>query len=176
MKPRLLLDGMLGSLSRWLRIGGYDTEYRKDTWDDDLIEEARSEDRILLTRDEVLVKRARKRGVEAIYIVHEGDEEALNQLAHELGLVFDPTHARCPKCNHIVEKVFKQDVVERVPEGTFRVVDDFWVCPSCGSIYWRGSHWSRIVETLGAPGGTRFSFRQALKHAGYPIVERGGGI
>lgn len=142
---------MLGSLSRWLRIGGYDTEYRRDTPDDDLIEEAARDGRILLTRDEALVNRARRRGAEAIY-VREGDEEALSQLSRELGLAFDPTHARCPKCNHTVDKASKEEVTGRVPEGTLMTVDEFWVCPSCGGIYWRGSHWPRIVETLGGAG------------------------
>ena len=110
MVPRFLLDGMLGSLSRWLRIGGYDTEFRKNMWDDLLIEEAYNDKRILLTRDEMLVKRARKLGVEAIYIENEGDEKALNQLTKELDITFDPTQARCSKCNHPVEKVVKTDV------------------------------------------------------------------
>ena len=152
MAPRFLLDGMLGSLSRWLRIGGYDTEYRKDTPDDALIEEAAREKRILLTRDEALVKRARKRGVEAIYIEKECDEKALSQLSTILGLTFDPAQTRCPKCNHAVNKVAKTAVTGKVPEGTFKTVDDYWACPSCGSVYWRGSHWPRIVETLSGAG------------------------
>jgi uncharacterized protein len=148
MAHRFLLDGMLGSLSRWLRIGGYDTEYMKDTPDDALIEKAARDNRILLTRDEALVARAHKRGVETIYLKSEGDEEALAQLAAELNLTFDPTQARCPKCNHTVDKVEKREVEGKVPEGTYRVVDDYWLCPGCGGVYWRGSHWPRIVETL----------------------------
>ena len=151
MAPRFLLDGMLGSLSRWLRIGGYDTEYRKDTLDDALIEEALADDRILLTRDRGLIKKARIRGVEAIY-VENGDENALSQLTKELGIILDPMLARCPKCNHPVEKVTKADVEGKVPEGTFKTVDDYWVCSGCGGIYWRGSHWPRIVETLSNAG------------------------
>ena len=129
-------------------MGGYDTEYLKDTPDDELIEVAKAESRILLTRDEALVHRARKRGVEAIYIEAEADEQALRQLAIKLRLKYDPTEARCPKCNSMVNRVEKKEVADRVPEGTYRVVDDYWVCGSCGSIYWRGSHWGRIVETL----------------------------
>ncbi len=151
MAPRFLLDGMLGSLARWLRIGGVDTEYRKDTPDDALIEEALTDSRILLTRDEALVNRAHKRGVEAIY-VENGDEKVLSQLSEKLNLTLDPTRARCPKCNHAVEKVAKAEVAGKVPEGTYAAVDDYWVCPGCGGIYWRGSHWPRIVETLSNAG------------------------
>ncbi len=148
MAPRFLLDGMLGSLARWLRIGGYDTEYRKDMKDSDLVDEALLWSRILLTRDEVLVIGAKKRGIDSIYIKSERDEEALSQLSTELGLTFDPTQSRCPKCNHAVEKVAKGCIEGRIPEGTYRVIDEYWACPQCGSVYWRGSHWPRIVETL----------------------------
>lgn len=133
-------------------MGGYDTEYLKDTPDDELIEDARMEGRILLTRDEALVKRAHKRGVEAVYIENEGDEGALRQLATKLGLVYDPSQARCPKCNNTVDKVGKLEVTGKVPEGTYNVIDEYWMCPICGSVYWRGSHWPRIVETLSSAG------------------------
>lgn len=152
MAPRFLLDGMLGSLTRWLRIGGYDTEYRKDVEDDELVDEALRWSRILLTRDEMLVIRAKRKGVESTYIKSERYEEALAQLSAEYGLTFDPTQSRCPKCNHTVEKLAKADVEGRVPEGTYRVIDDYWACLQCGSVYWRGSHWLKIVETLGRVG------------------------
>ena len=55
------MDAMLGSLARWLRIGGYDTEYERDCADDSLLVLAESKDRVLVTRDEVLAERAKKR-------------------------------------------------------------------------------------------------------------------
>jgi uncharacterized protein with PIN domain len=36
----------------------------------------------------------------------------------------------------------------RVPEGTLRRYQEFWVCTGCGKAYWRGSHWKKINETL----------------------------
>ncbi len=97
MAPRFLLDGMLGSLARWLRIGGYDTEYRKDTEDDELVDEALRWSRILLTRDEVLVIRAKKRGADSIYIKSERDEEALAQLSAELWSHVRPHAVQMPE-------------------------------------------------------------------------------
>jgi uncharacterized protein with PIN domain len=32
------------------------------------------------------------------------------------------------------------------------VIDEYWNCSRCGSVYWRGSHWSKIVETLRGMG------------------------
>ncbi|HKM51591.1 MAG TPA: Mut7-C RNAse domain-containing protein, partial [Candidatus Bathyarchaeia archaeon] len=44
---RFLLDGMLGKLTRWLRILGYDAEYSKNSSDNNLLSQAKDESRIL---------------------------------------------------------------------------------------------------------------------------------
>jgi uncharacterized protein with PIN domain len=51
MPHRFILDGMLGSLARWLRIIGYDTIYYVDKEDDELRDEAKKNNRTLITRD-----------------------------------------------------------------------------------------------------------------------------
>jgi uncharacterized protein with PIN domain len=148
MKPRFLVDSMLGSLARWLRIGGYDTEYRRDADDDSLMEEASRTGRVLLTRDRVLVLRAKKRGVETILVEGEGDVEQLGALAAALGLELDTSNSRCPRCNGSLTQVDRDQVRDRVPEASLEAFDVFWVCGSCGGVYWRGSHWDQIASTL----------------------------
>jgi uncharacterized protein with PIN domain len=148
MKHRFLVDSMLGSLARWLRIGGYDAEYRRDAEDDSLMEEASSTGRILLTRDRVLVQRAKKRGVETILVEGEGDVEQLGSLTAALGLELNPSNSRCPKCNGSLTQVEKDRVRDRVPEASLEAFDVFWECNSCGCVYWRGSHWDQIASTI----------------------------
>jgi len=148
MKPRFLVDSMLGSLARWLRIGGYDAEYRRDAEDDSLMEEASRTGRILLTRDRVLVLRAKKRGVETILVEGAGEVEQLGALAAALGLELDPSNSRCPKCNGSLTRVSKDEVRDRVPEASLEAFDVFWMCGSCGDVYWRGSHWDQIASTI----------------------------
>ena len=148
MRPHFLLDGMLGSLTRWLRICGYDSEYSSDLSDDELIEAARGTGRILLTRDEALAPRANREGVEAKYLAGANDVERLRDLSRSLGLELTPESSRCPKCNHELAKVEKREVEGKVPEGTFEAFEEFWLCRGCGSVFWRGSHWPRITSTL----------------------------
>lgn len=150
MKPRFLVDSMLGSLARWLRIGGYDAEYRRDAEDDSLMEEASKTGRILLTRDRVLVLRAKKRGVETILVEGEGEVEQLGALAAALGLELDPSNSRCPKCNGSLTRVSRDEVRDRVPEASLEAFNVFWMCGSCGGVYWRGSHWDQIASTIEA--------------------------
>ncbi|MEJ2081418.1 MAG: Mut7-C RNAse domain-containing protein [Acidobacteriota bacterium] len=54
---RFFADAMLGTLARWLRILGYDTEYQRDVDDDDLVRRCVAEGRIALTKDRRLVER-----------------------------------------------------------------------------------------------------------------------
>ena len=139
---------MLGSLARWLRIGGVDSEYMKDTDDDLLIEEATRDGLVLLTRDEELARRARKRGVDSFYVPPGSDAEALRVVASKYSLSLDPARSRCPKCNGVLRRVGRDEVEGLVPEGTFRNFSEFWRCEMCGGVYWRGSHWAKISETI----------------------------
>jgi uncharacterized protein with PIN domain len=148
MRPRFLVDSMLGSLSRWLRITGFDAEYRRDAADEDLIDEAAITGRVLLTRDKVLTTRAAKRGVQVVLVEGEHDVEQLGMVASALNLRLEVSESRCPKCNGDLEKAEKGMISEHVPEASLNAFDEFWVCQECGSIFWRGSHWDQIRSTL----------------------------
>jgi uncharacterized protein with PIN domain len=143
-----LIDGMLGSLARWLRIGGYDTVFRRDADDDALIEETMNEHRILVTRDRALFFRARKQRVKTILIESENNLEQLAEVALKENLILEPKESRCPKCNGSLEKKEKENLEDRVPHSSLKAFNDFWECRSCGSIYWKGSHWSQILLSL----------------------------
>lgn len=152
MSPRFLVDSMLGTLARWLRITGFDAEYRRDADDGDLLDEAGSSGRVLLTRDRALAARAAKRGVRALLVEGEDDAAQLSMVARSLGLRLDATNSRCPKCNGDLVKAEKELIAKQVPEASLNAFDEFWVCSGCGSVFWRGSHWSQIVSTLKKAG------------------------
>jgi len=58
MTPTFLIDGMLGSLNRWLRICGFDAKYIQNAPDEELLDMAKREGRALLTRDRLLYRKA----------------------------------------------------------------------------------------------------------------------
>ncbi len=68
---KLLCDHMLGSLARWLRLMGYDTAYPEPGPDRDLIDRARKEGRILLTRDKELAEHVKGLVPEAVRSRHQ---------------------------------------------------------------------------------------------------------
>src|SRR5512138_3457230 len=55
--PRFVADVMLGKLSKWLRIAGFDVLYSNRFTDDELVELSHREHRILLSRDTRLLVR-----------------------------------------------------------------------------------------------------------------------
>jgi len=147
---KFITDGMLGKLTRWLRMLGHDVEYSRSDDDKKLIERAKSEGRILLTRDLKLYQQAMTRGVEAVLVAASTGAENLADLAGRFNfkLEIDVTVSRCPKCNTKIKPVSKDMVIDRVPETTSTYYNEFWECPECGQIYWQGAHWKRIETTL----------------------------
>jgi uncharacterized protein with PIN domain len=141
---KLLCDHMLGSLARWLRFMGYDTAYPEVGPDRTLIERVRSEDRILLTRDKELASRV----TGAVRIRSDTLEEQIQEVATALPLrLLDPL-SRCSLCNEILVRASLEDVKDLVPEGVRSRHRTFWRCPSCGRVYWRGTHWDKMVARL----------------------------
>jgi uncharacterized protein with PIN domain len=51
---------------------------------------------------------------------------------------------RCMKCNGVLERVPKEDILERLPPKTAQYYDEFHECEGCGQLYWRGSHYERM--------------------------------
>ena len=147
---KFLVDAMLGKLARWLRLLGHDAEYGRDATDNELLARAAEEDRLLLTADVELYRRARLRGLRAFLVKGSSEEERLAELSAGLGieLEVDMSASRCPKCNSPVVEVPKEAVRGLVPEGSWRRHQRFWRCTSCGQVYWQGSHWANIEAVL----------------------------
>ncbi|MEM3737632.1 MAG: Mut7-C RNAse domain-containing protein [Candidatus Bathyarchaeia archaeon] len=152
---KFLADGMLGRFTRWLRLLGYDVVYEPDTTDETLINTAKEDGRILLTSDLDLYRRAVGRGVEA-YFVDVGEEEAikLSRFSKRFGasLRVRVESSRCPTCNSLLKRVEWSAVKDKIPQETLKRYREFWTCTNgkCGKVYWQGSHWRMIDQTLKA--------------------------
>ena len=147
---KFIADGMLGKLTRWLRMLGQDVQYSNKLDDDELIVMAKKEHRILLTRDMELYQRAVAKGVDAFYIEGQTEAAKLAELAKrfDIPLEIDLKRSRCPRCNTKIRPTPKEKLAGKVEKNTFIYYDEFWKCPKCGHIYWQGAHWGRIRATL----------------------------
>jgi uncharacterized protein with PIN domain len=128
---RFLVDVMLMKLGRWLRLLGMDVANPPTPSDEDLLQLARLEKRTLITRDRQLAERCGSAGLTCLLIQSSQLEEQLRELAGQ-GLALELNPQRCTLCN-----------------GPLAAVSDqLWMCEGCGKLYWEGSHWRKMEETL----------------------------
>jgi uncharacterized protein with PIN domain len=130
-EPRFILDTHLGRLAAYLRMLGFDAAWSNDSGDAELARVSRDEHRILLTRDVGLLKRG---AVTHGYFVRETDPrrqiaEAVSRF--DLKRLIRP-FTRCLRCN--------------VP--LVRVTGLLHRCPSCGRVFWEGSHHARMRRLI----------------------------
>jgi uncharacterized protein len=145
--PRFAADAMLGRLTHWLRILGIDVSYSPDLGDEGLVRLALDQGRTLLTRDRALPVEWR---IADFYLVE--SEAPLAQL-REVADRFDlrplaRPFSRCSRCNEPLVPAARDAVRERVPPRVAETAAQFARCPSCGRVYWDGSHVARMRRVL----------------------------
>ncbi|MBU2598774.1 MAG: Mut7-C RNAse domain-containing protein [Actinobacteria bacterium] len=141
-KPKFIADMMLGRLARYLRIFGYDVLYFQKISDGDLVNKAESESRIVLTRDSSMIRRSPfKYGrVKFLFIRDDKVLKQLKQWVKELNLELKINLIRCIECNHILEKVDRENAKGKVPVYTYKSTENFAYCSNCDKYYWKGTH------------------------------------
>ena len=149
LRPKFVADCMLGTLAKWLRLVGYDVAYSRSAEDDELARQAVREDRILLTKDNLLAKRRLLRN-RCVFVEREGSAAQLREVLEKLSLRVEPNDifTRCVVCNGGIEPIAKAAVREMVPPYVYRTQQEFGRCASCGKIYWRGTHVDHVTEAL----------------------------
>ncbi len=144
---RFVLDGHLGTLARYLRMAGFDTQYRNDVGDAELARISAETGRVLLTRDRGLLKR--RIVVYGYWLRAHDPQDQLAEVAERFALA---DHARplsrCPRCNGVLRGVDKAAIAHRLAPLTRRYYDEFRICPDCDQLYWRGSHVAGIESLL----------------------------
>lgn len=152
IEPRFLLDCHLGRLNAHLRMLGFDCSYQNDYDDAMMTGIAQREARILLTRDRRLLMR---KVIQHGYCLRSLEPlEQLTEVVQRFDLTdkIQPFH-RCLRCNHPLEPVDKEAVIDRLEPLTKLYFDEFHICPACRQIYWKGSHYERMLKLVERIGG-----------------------
>lgn len=146
-KIRFIVDVNLGKLAKKLRLLGFDTLYRNDLDDDDIVKLSVSEKRIILTRDIGILKCGTV--THGTWIRNDDPAVQLFEVIERLQLksLFNP-FSRCSQCNGLLNSVKKEKLKGRIPPDTFYYYDTFWECRDCNHIYWEGSHFEKITDWI----------------------------
>jgi hypothetical protein len=149
IQMKLLCDHMLGSLAKWLRIFGFDTLYPDATTDDDLILQlAKREKRLLISRDKELIIRGKKVKLEVLEIQTTDLHDQLARVLTTIPIDAKKILTRCTICNTPLISVEKKDIKAHVPPKVFETRDVFWFCPVCIKYYWMGTHYENMIEKI----------------------------
>jgi hypothetical protein len=148
--PSFILDVHLGKLARYLRLLGFDTLYRNDYTDLEIIEISIKENRIIITRDVGILKNHKvNRGY---WLRSQDSKQQLNEVLKKFDLYSSINiFSRCTLCNGIIVSISKEKIVEKLQPKTFEYFDEFFQCTSCKKIYWEGSHFNnmnKFIKTL----------------------------
>lgn len=148
---RFLTDPSLGKLARWLRVLGYDTLYYRQMDLGSMMERARKEDRVVLTRAIPLREKLAAAALPHLFLRSDHLEEQLREVIRAFSLpARSGPFSLCLVCNERLREVAKEAVEGRVPDFVYETQDHFVSCPRCHRVYWSGTHRQRMEAKIRA--------------------------
>ena len=145
---KFICDDNLGKLTKYLRILGFDTLFKENIEDNELLRLADSEQRFLLTRDHQLIDKSHPYGV----LLLENDDPLLQlkTILEALSLKINVAQLflRCSQCNEICNEVDKSQIGNEVFPFIIRIQEIISQCPSCKRYYWKGTHYQKLLKKL----------------------------
>jgi len=145
---KFIVDCMLGKLAKELRMLGYDTIYYRGEDPYQLIQMARDEGRMILTRNTKLTpKRPEDR---IIWIMEDKPSPQLSELIQKgyISLNEETLFSRCLLCNMLLDEIPWKEAKGKVPDFIFHQQKRFYRCPQCLKIYWQGSHQEHMQKKV----------------------------
>jgi hypothetical protein len=142
-EPKFIVAVHLGKLARYLRMLGLDTLYKNSFSDDDLIKISFDEKRTILTKDRETLKR---NDITHGYWVRNNDlDEQLKEIIRRFDLKNQiKEFTRCIECNTLLDQVKKDEIIDRLPPKVSDWHNEFFLCPNCKKLYWKGSHYEKM--------------------------------
>lgn len=149
--PRFVLDVHLQKLARRLRLLGFDVDFSTDRDDVALADIAEAEDRILLSRDRQLMMR--RKVARGFYVRNTDPEKQVAEVLDRLDLRGRcRPFTRCIECNGAIEALDPDApgaaVTAEIPPGVRAWCREYYRCRGCGRVYWKGSHYEKLVKTI----------------------------
>lgn len=146
--PKFITDASLAGLAKWLRLLGFDTAIYTGEAGREMMRQARSEGRILLTRRRDM--RERQFNGELYLVPHVSTDRQLSFIIDRYSLKISPQnlHSICLLCNQKLQPVRREDVRDLVPPYVFENCGQYNQCDRCGKVYWSGTHVRNALQFL----------------------------
>jgi uncharacterized protein with PIN domain len=145
---KFLADRMLGKLAKELRMLGYDTIYYQGENAYPLIKWAREEGRVILTRNTKLIPKRPEDNI--IRVMEDKPPLQLRELIQKKVISLNEKNffSRCLLCNILLVEIPREEAEGKVPDFIFYQQREFFRCPQCLRIYWKGSHQDHMQKKV----------------------------
>ena len=146
---RFVVDHMMVKLGKYLRILGYDAIWDAGLRTHELIDMANLGERWFVTRDRHLADRYPRVRCGAV-LASDDPVRQLGELVVQLELdVSSGLFSKCIRCNVMLEAVPKKDDVRAaVHPNVFSKYQRFYRCPTCRTVFWKGTHVRNTLAKL----------------------------
>ena len=146
-EPNFIADVHLGKLARYLRMFGFDVYYKNDLSDEEIVKISIKERRAILTRDIGLLKR--NEVTHGYYVRNTKVEEQVKEIMSRFDLQKSiKEFSRCIECNEPLVTVEKNKMLDELLPKIIQSQDEFYRCPSCKKIYWKGTHYQQMLSFI----------------------------
>ncbi|KQC04250.1 MAG: hypothetical protein APR54_08905 [Candidatus Cloacimonas sp. SDB] len=143
---RFILTENLNRLAKWIRLLGYDAVLYKSISFHNLKRIAAKDRRIILTRDRKHLIYAE---TDKIILIKSTEHlKQLKEIEDVLVLREELFFTRCILCNKLLYAISGAKIKHLVPEYIYKNHSNFKVCRKCGRIYWRGTHYQKMLKTV----------------------------
>ena len=148
-ETRFIADAMLGKLSKWLRMIGFDTLYYRDSEDDMLVKLAIKENRQILTRKTSLKNRKDIKD-RLFFIIDNNPLKQLQEVNEHYHIKIQPHKllTLCLICNQRLKEIPAELARDKVPDFVANTETTFSICPYCKRVFWKGTHYEHMVKRI----------------------------
>lgn len=146
-EPKFICDVHLGKLARYLRMLGLDVVYKNNFEDEEIVEISLKERRAILTKDRGILKR--NEVTHGYFLRSRKVEEQTKEVIRRFDLQKEiKEFSRCIECNESLVSVDKSDIEDGPPKKVALIQNEFKKCPKCQNVYWRGSHYKKMLDFI----------------------------
>ena len=145
---KFITDASLGRLAKWLRILGYNTVVFPNQAGREMLRQAVTEGRIVLTRRRDMTERQFSGRLSLIIDIKVWNQ--LNDVISKYSLKINPQKMFriCINCNENLYPIEREVVRDLVPPFVFENCTEYNQCPLCRKIYWAGTHQRNVLEFI----------------------------
>lgn len=146
-RPKYVLDVHLGTLSKYMRMLGFDALYRNDFTDPEIITLSVVQKRCILTRDIGILKHSAV--LHGYWIRNSNPLKQIEEVVRRFHLHGEiKEFTRCVRCNAKLKKISREKAAAGLPPKVKMFQREFSFCPDCSKTYWKGTHYDKMSSLI----------------------------